>query len=499
MRDNSRQAGEESSSIDAHDLSPGFQFGSYVVQSCIGRGATARVYRAQHSALHKLVALKVMERALLERAEGSRRFLREGQTAAAIKHPNVVDITDVGVWNDLPYLVMELLEGEDLENYLARHGRLSQAELAEFMLPVIAGLAAAHDSGVVHRDLKPGNIFLARNSQGEAQPKIVDFGISKLPALDDLELDVTPRGELMGSPRYMAPEGVQGARDLTPQSDQYSLGVILYECITGRPPFDSDALLTLLGAIACGNFRPPREYRSDISPALERAILRAMSLKPEHRFDDVRQLGQALWPMAEGRTRLLWSPSFGSAQAEPEHTTFSPASHSTSAGIARPDRPGLRPRWGWRHASLVAVVTVVFGTVALMAETNPASAPASAGSAESSVALPAISGVTSGVTRPEQRARTAVGASSPPIAGVESGRASPERAAHGPAPDLPAVSIPRGNPLRTRRPASRQPLAAPEPVPPRGVLQAAPAAPAAPPAALPARPMLGVNDSPILD
>ncbi len=365
----SRPHDNEKGGIDSQTLSAGFQFGSYVVHSCIGRGAMARVYRAEHSGLRKPVALKVMERSLLQRPDGSRRFLREGQAAAAVKHPSIVDITDVGVWQGLPYLIMELLEGDDLEAYLAERGPLSGADLARFMLPIISGLAAAHDSGVVHRDLKPSNIFLSRGSDGEILPKILDFGISKYSSINDIDPTATPSDELMGSPLYMSPEAVRGARDLTAKSDQYSLGVILYECMTGRPPFEFDVLLPLLEAVASGDFKPPREYRPDLSPVLERAILRAMSLKPAQRFGDVRELGQALWQVAEGRTRLLWSPSFGyqnlalEAQFDRGHSTLL-STPAVSAQIEPKTRPHKSPKpWG-RRLGLGALLATLLGSAA---------------------------------------------------------------------------------------------------------------------------------------
>jgi serine/threonine protein kinase len=365
----SRPHDNEKGGFDSQTLNAGFQFGSYVVHSCIGRGAMARVYRAEHSGLRKPVALKVMERSLLERPDGSRRFLREGQAAAAVKHPSIVDITDVGVWQGLPYLIMELLEGDDLEAYLAERGPLSGADLARFMLPIISGLAAAHDSGVVHRDLKPSNIFLSRGSDGEILPKILDFGISKYTSINDIDPTATPSDELMGSPLYMSPEAVRGARDLTAKSDQYSLGVILYECMTGRPPFEFDVLLPLLEAVASGDFKPPREYRPGLSPALERAILRAMSLKPAQRFGSVRELGQALWQVSEGRTRLLWSPAFGyqnlalEAQFDRGYSTLL-STPAVSAQIEPKTRPHQgSKRWG-RRLGLGALLATLLGSAA---------------------------------------------------------------------------------------------------------------------------------------
>jgi len=198
----------------------------------------AAVYRAEHTVLKKDFALKIMSPALLDSSEARQRFLLEAQAAAAIDHPNVVHITDAGVATGTPYLVMELLEGEDLERYLDRSGPLSVTEVAALGLPLAAALAAAHDHGVVHRDVKPGNVFLAQGPDGQCVPKLLDFGISKLlRSTTPAELSVTGIDELMGSPLYLPPEAMLGARELTPRSDQYSLAVVLYECVTGQPPF----------------------------------------------------------------------------------------------------------------------------------------------------------------------------------------------------------------------------------------------------------------------
>jgi tRNA A-37 threonylcarbamoyl transferase component Bud32 len=232
-------------------LPEGAAFGNYIIHECIGQGAMGNVYRAEHALLEKLVAIKVMDSSLLSSSDARERFLREGRAAAAIKHPNVVDITDVGVFEGTPYLVMELLEGEDLQIYLQRKPQLSEREIASLLLPIAAALGAAHDRGVVHRDLKPSNIFLSRGPDGEIVPKILDFGISKIAhALASADFQSTPFNQLMGSPLYLPPEAVRGSRDLSAKSDQYSLGVVLYECVTGQPPFAGDSLLSILNSIA---------------------------------------------------------------------------------------------------------------------------------------------------------------------------------------------------------------------------------------------------------
>lgn len=296
----------------ASTLPEGFALGPYVVRSCIGRGAMAAVYRAEHTVLKKHFALKIMSPALLDSSEARQRFLLEAQAAAAIDHPNVVHITDAGVAAGTPYLVMELLEGEDLERYLDRSGPLSVTEVAALGLPLAAALAAAHEHGVVHRDVKPGNVFLAQGPEGQCVPKLLDFGISKLlRSATPAELSVTGIDELMGSPLYLPPEAMLGARELTPRSDQYSLAVVLYECVTGQPPFVRDGLLPLLNAITAGEFVEPRRIRPEIPVALERAIVRAMSTDPARRYEHMREFGRALLEVADARSRATWGAVFG--------------------------------------------------------------------------------------------------------------------------------------------------------------------------------------------
>lgn len=298
------------------ELPPNFEFGNYVIRACIGRGGMARVYRAEQAALNRPVALKVLDRWVLEKPQGSQRFLREARAAAAIKHPNVVDIVDVGVWQERPYIVMELLSGSDLETHLAQCRRLAESEVAALALPIIAGMMAVHEAGVIHRDLKPSNIFLAAGPDGDVIPKVLDFGVSKFN--DTLEEPIqgrTKTREIIGTPTYMAPEALNGAREVGPRADQYALGAVLYECAVGRPPFEGETLLELLKAIAVGDVPSPRSIRPQLSILLDDAILRAMNGDPNARFDSLRDFGRAIWPIADDRTKTIWARSFGSGRA----------------------------------------------------------------------------------------------------------------------------------------------------------------------------------------
>lgn len=321
------------------DVATGVTFGSYVVGELIGRGAMASVYRAEHVMLNKAVALKLMDRALLDSPGARERFLREGRVVASITHPNVVNITDVGVHEGTPYLVMELLVGEDLHNHLVRNAPLDDRATTRLVLPLIAALSAAHEVGVVHRDVKPSNIFLEHGSNGELIPKVLDFGISKF-SLERTGIDLvaTSPNQLIGSPLYLAPEALRGPGQLGPASDQYSLGVVMYECVTGRTPFQGDTLMALLGALARGTYLPPSSIRPSIAPALERVIERAMSLDPKDRFPSLREMGSSLLGLAAERTQVVWANSFKKPPSLDGLNVAQPFGQQASAQQAFPQR-----------------------------------------------------------------------------------------------------------------------------------------------------------------
>jgi len=496
-------------------LPTGFEFGGYVIGGCIGQGGMARIYRAEHRILRKPVALKVMESALLERPDGRPRFLREGQAAAAVKHPNVVDITDVGVWQGRPYLVMELLEGEDLEHYLSRHKPLGEEDIARIMIPVVAGLVTAHAAGVIHRDLKPSNVFLSRGPDGELVPKLLDFGISKLHGpLRAFDPSSTPLGELMGSPMYMSPEAVRGARDLTPQSDQYSLGVILYECVTGRPPFRGDSLLSVLEAVAQGNYESPRRYRPDLSTVLEVAILRAMSRDPDDRFPSVRELGRALCEAADQRTRLLWTPSFGVREPPLHRSTASLGASPFRTGSALAASVGRHRRRAPLWPLALAAVALTLMALVVVAYRKMPSTPFAA--VPAALTAPPIMDppVVTPKTSPNEPRRenalpeghaTVVAAARPsaPVS-AEGGEPRPRPAPRPVARPVSRVETERAAPAPAR-PAQPRRSTAPE-SPPRAADELPPSAADEDdeivfPVRAPSRPaaVLGANQSPILD
>lgn len=356
------------------DLLPGVEFGGYVVRERIGSGAMATVYRAEHLMLKKSVALKVMDRSLLTKVGGPERFLREGRAVAAIKHPNVVNITDLGVHDQVPYLVMELLTGQDLQTHLLKRVVLDDSSAVRLALPVIAALSAAHNSGIVHRDVKPSNIFLALGPGGEFTPKVLDFGISRL-NFDHTgrELITTPRDHIVGTPHYLAPEALSG-QSLGPAADQYSLGVVLYECVTGRTPYSGETLASLFGCLSRGEFERPTQVRPGISPRLERVILRAMSSDPADRFPTLRDMGAALFELAAERTQVVWGNAFRSPGGSLAHTRQQLDGPSSAPSVEQP-----LERWKRRAPvglALFLATLLVAVASSLLARRNVERAPA---------------------------------------------------------------------------------------------------------------------------
>lgn len=353
------------------DERSGAVFGSYALGAAIGGGAMGTVYRAEHRRLGKPVALKLMAPALRSDAEARQRFLLEAQTTAAIRHRHVIEIVDFGECGDEPYIVMELLDGEDLERHLERRTRMSAREAASSLLPVVAALAAAHDAGVVHRDLKPSNIFLHHDPDGALVPKLLDFGISKQTlTLARGDFQGTSFNQLLGSPHYLPPEAVNGCRDLTPASDQYSFGVVLYEAVTGRAPIQRSTLFELLTAIAGADFTPPSHGLPELEGAMENTILRCMQQDPASRFADVRELGRALLELADARTQLLWQQTFDPARGA--RVVSDGLALVSTASSTRPPRRAEPPA-SQRLLALAAVSAAVLslGGVALLSAAPP--------------------------------------------------------------------------------------------------------------------------------
>ena len=261
------------------DLNAGTVVASrYRLQHLLGEGGMGEVWAATHVVTGKQVALKALKAEKATRADLVQRFFREARAATVVGHANVVEVHDVFSFAGVPVMVMELLEGESLREKLRRDGTLSLAELVALLVPVVSAVGTAHARGIVHRDLKPENIFLVPSVPPGFSPKVLDFGIAKL-AAEDVELsstEVTRTGSFIGTPYYMAPEQAAGERDNDHRCDVWALGVLAFECLAGRRPFEGENFGQIFKRIiteavpALGALRPdlPREITSLIDGML---------------------------------------------------------------------------------------------------------------------------------------------------------------------------------------------------------------------------------------
>ncbi len=266
----------------------------YELRDVIGTGGMGVVYAGFDRRLQRPVAVKFLNPTAAADGAALQRFQREALAAGRIGHENICDVRDLGTTEQgAPYIIMELLDGAPLSDQLLAEGRLSPEDAVSILVQVLAALDAAHAAGIVHRDLKPENIFLAESNSGEQRVKIVDFGISK--ALGDItDLRLTETGIVVGSPYYMSPEQARGRQDVDGRSDLWSVGVILYELLTGQLPFMGDNYNEVMIRIVTEEPRPPSELLPDIPKSLERVIMRALTKDRDERFGSARELAVAL-------------------------------------------------------------------------------------------------------------------------------------------------------------------------------------------------------------
>ncbi|HET6285019.1 MAG TPA: serine/threonine-protein kinase [Polyangia bacterium] len=342
------------------------QLGPYQLVRMIGQGGMGAVYEAVHTVIGRRVAIKTLGRAYAALPGAVGRFLREAQVTSRLRHPHIVDVTDLGFEDGVCFLVMEYLDGEDLDQRLSR-GQLSVDETVEIGLPIIAAVATAHQHGVIHRDIKPHNIFLTRGAGGSLHPKVLDFGISKSLGASVGTVSIGAGGGLIGSPCYLAPEQLEQGKGATLATDQYALGVLLYECLTGQTPFDGDDLSQIFHNILTGTYTPPRSLCPDIPPGVQQVIARAMSLGTDDRYPSVKDLGRALLVFATPKVRLNWEPAFFEQPEVAATAAVTPV--ATSLGRSRRD-------WRWSPwaglaiATLTALSTAALG-IALLPEPRP--------------------------------------------------------------------------------------------------------------------------------
>lgn len=318
--------------------------GRYRVEAILGEGAFAIVFKATQLSTGQTVAVKVLHASRAEERDNvdRRRFEREMRIIGKLQHPNVVRFVDFGVLNarvrydsagwsadgtetgtpaagltrprlmprSLPYLVMEHLDGETLQQLVKREGAIPSERAVDLVLPVISAVAAAHEAGVLHRDLKPPNIFVVRGLAGQLEPKVLDFGIAK--PLDEQAsvLTMNQTASVLGTPEYMAPEQLRETREPDARTDVYALGCILYELLAGDRAFRASSYIELLQKVSTGQVTPLRERSPSVPADLERIVGRAMHLEPESRYSSAEAFGNALLEWASDVGRARWSGSF---------------------------------------------------------------------------------------------------------------------------------------------------------------------------------------------
>ncbi|HZO15908.1 MAG TPA: serine/threonine-protein kinase, partial [Polyangiaceae bacterium] len=350
----------------------------YRVERVLGTGGMGVVVAARHLEIGELHAVKYVLPEARGLEEAGLRFLREARAAARLKSEHAVKVFDVGRFpSGEPYMVMEYLAGHDLKEELRQRGPLPVAQVADFVLQACEALAEAHAMGIIHRDLKPSNLFLTRANDGSPSIKVLDFGISKLiGALAEYDSDLTQTAALLGTPAYMSPEQMAEARDIDGRTDVWSLGIVLYELLSGAKPFVGRSIPAITMAVASQSVPSLRARRPDVPIGLETVVLRCLSKDRNARFPDVESFARALAPFAfAGGAALIdriarvqrvsvpevspasgWRPSVEPATrvlAQPAIAPPAPTSYTAASWS------GDAPAAGRRHLPAIVIAAVL--------------------------------------------------------------------------------------------------------------------------------------------
>ena len=413
----------------------------------LGAGGMGSVWLADHLALHTQVVVKFIATNLQTNKDAIARFEREAAAASQVKSPHVVQILDHGVSDSgMPFIVMELLEGRDLAAYLEEFGRLPVEDVSEIVAQLCRALTRAHERGIVHRDIKPHNIYLCDAGGGELFVKLLDFGIAKGAAVEKLD-ESTKTGTMVGSPYYMSPEQLVGAKDIDFRTDLWSTAVVAFEAMTGTKPFEGETVGALALRIHTETPPAPSSRCDGINAATDAWFERAFQRKPEDRFASAREMADALVVAVTGDSSRTSMTSSGSAVApvrssmtlaktvaDSSSTPSLDANAQSIAGVstASVSKPSKTPRIAIGAAiGIVAAIAAVFGVSRAMHEDRPVPAaslviPASAGP---SSAPPLLRPSALPLVTTEPSAAPSVKVSAPPSATIVK-TARPQPSAH---------------------------------------------------------------------
>jgi eukaryotic-like serine/threonine-protein kinase len=432
------------------------------------------VVEGRHEALDQRVAIKFLRPQTAKSAEAKERFMREARAAARIESEHVVRVFDVGMHEgSIPYMVMEFLEGMDLDREMHLRGPLPVVEAVDRIVQALEAVAEAHAMGIVHRDLKPSNLFLAsRAGKSKKRVKVLDFGISKVAAEALLSASLTSNKSVLGSPGYMSPEQVRNTKSVDARGDVWSMGVILHELLSGRPAFSGESLGDVFAKIREEPLASIRTYRPEVSPALDAVIAKCVERDREKRYPNAGVLREALLPFASESAARGALDSIAEAQPDTvaravmDQETLDvprellPSGNTISATSSQADvahnleTPKLAPRRIVIGVAAVAAVSLVAAAVALRSSPSVSQTPAVVSPPTISARSPAESGIPAplGETMKEPAPALASAAAPPPSSSAEPSISGP----HSPA----ATKV-------ARPPSTRPATSAKTPPPPR--------------------------------
>jgi serine/threonine protein kinase len=444
-------------SAEAVELIGSVTAGKYRILRLIGRGGMGAVYEAEHVTIGRRFAIKFVDRRFANDETVTRRFEREARAASAIESEHIVSVFDFGSDDGRPYIVMELLRGEDLGSRLARLGTIDVGEALHIAAQVLRGLARAHAAGIVHRDLKPDNVLLAPEEDDPVCAKLVDFGISKMAGLDGPgSLALTQNGIVLGTPLFMSPEQAAASPDTDARSDLYSVGAMLYECLSGRPPHVGETPDEILTRIRTTDAPSLQQIAPSVSAPVAAFVARALRRDPSARFQTATEMLAALRAIAPDEPAAAPMKAVGARQLELAKTIIDGGVPAFAVDCARTSQSTGAPRSrllpsgrAIRVAALALVATLTGVAVTVMITSRAESG------AESARASQALSPV---VSTPSASAASEV-----PVAVATVTRGLLVPSSRVPAPSAPAPSEPSAKPAPPKvRPSSR-PLASSNP------------------------------------